>query len=167
VSRIACRSPGAALSTRGEAVICAVPAGSWGARRPSMADYVTLTGAASALIEIDQAVRVRRDEVFELRVGARAEVLCWGAMPSGMLYGIPCSCAGSANSTRALPRASEPNGPSHSGAPSRHCVTALERTDLNTVPPDCLNHEQIIGTGDLDAQSEWGEGRWIKAKDPF
>ncbi len=32
-----------------------------------------------------QAVRIRRDEPFELRTGAGAEVLCWGVMPSGML----------------------------------------------------------------------------------
>jgi hypothetical protein len=38
-----------------------------------------------APVEIRQAVRVRRDEPFELRNGARAELLCWGVMPSGML----------------------------------------------------------------------------------
>jgi hypothetical protein len=40
------------------------------------------TGAS---VEIRQAVRIRRDEPFELRTGAPAEVLCWGVMPSGML----------------------------------------------------------------------------------
>ena len=37
-----------------------------------------------ALIENRQAIRVPR-EGLELRMGARAEVLCWGVMPSGML----------------------------------------------------------------------------------
>jgi len=34
---------------------------------------------------IKQAVRVARDQPFELNVGARASVVCWGVMPSGML----------------------------------------------------------------------------------
>jgi hypothetical protein len=36
-------------------------------------------------VEIRQALRIRRDEPFDLRIGARAEILCWGVMPSGML----------------------------------------------------------------------------------
>ena len=36
-------------------------------------------------MEIRQAVRIARDQPFELRVGARASVVCWGVMPSGML----------------------------------------------------------------------------------
>jgi hypothetical protein len=35
--------------------------------------------------EIRQAVRIARDQPFELQVGARASVVCWGVMPSGML----------------------------------------------------------------------------------
>ena len=35
--------------------------------------------------EIRQAVRIRRDEPFSLSVGQRAELVCWGVMPSGML----------------------------------------------------------------------------------
>jgi hypothetical protein len=38
------------------------------------------TGAA---IAVAQAVRIRRDGPFELRVGEQAEVICWGVMPSG------------------------------------------------------------------------------------
>jgi hypothetical protein len=37
------------------------------------------------LVEIRQALRIRRDEPFDLRIGARAEIICWGVMPSGML----------------------------------------------------------------------------------
>ena len=36
-------------------------------------------------IQIRQAVRIRRDEPFTLQQGQRAELVCWGAMPSGML----------------------------------------------------------------------------------
>src|SRR5215831_499726 len=37
------------------------------------------------VIEIRQAVRIRRDEPFALRAGDRAELVCWGVMPSRML----------------------------------------------------------------------------------
>jgi hypothetical protein len=37
------------------------------------------------LVEIRQALRIRRDEPFSLREGERAELVCWGVMPSGML----------------------------------------------------------------------------------
>ena len=37
------------------------------------------------LVEIRQAIRVRRDKSFSLNAGKRAELVCWGAMPSGML----------------------------------------------------------------------------------
>src|SRR5262249_18286024 len=37
------------------------------------------------LVEIRQAIRIRRDEQFSLRAGARAELVCWGVMPSGIL----------------------------------------------------------------------------------
>ena len=34
---------------------------------------------------IKQAVRLARQEPFELNVGARASLVCWGVMPSRML----------------------------------------------------------------------------------
>jgi hypothetical protein len=37
------------------------------------------------LVEIRQAVRIRREEPFTLHGGQRAELVCWGVMPSGML----------------------------------------------------------------------------------
>ena len=37
------------------------------------------------LIQIRQAIRIPHDEPFSLWVGERAELVCWGAMPSGML----------------------------------------------------------------------------------
>jgi hypothetical protein len=36
-------------------------------------------------VQIKQAVRVPREPAFKLNVGARAEILSWGVMPSGML----------------------------------------------------------------------------------
>jgi hypothetical protein len=36
-------------------------------------------------IAIRQAVRIARQQPFELEVGARASVVCWGVMPSWML----------------------------------------------------------------------------------
>jgi hypothetical protein len=36
-------------------------------------------------VAIRQAVRIARQQPFDLRVGARASVVCWGVMPSGML----------------------------------------------------------------------------------
>ena len=40
------------------------------------------TGAA---VEIRQAVRVPRDRPFDLKIGERLELVCWGVMPSGLL----------------------------------------------------------------------------------
>jgi hypothetical protein len=37
------------------------------------------------LVEIRQAVRIPRDEAFTLQPRDRAELVCWGVMPSGML----------------------------------------------------------------------------------
>jgi ATP-dependent DNA ligase len=37
------------------------------------------------VIQIRQAIRIRRDEPFTLSAGERAELVCWGVMPSGML----------------------------------------------------------------------------------
>jgi hypothetical protein len=36
-------------------------------------------------IEIRQAVRVPRDRPFDVRLGARLALVCWGVMPSGLL----------------------------------------------------------------------------------
>ena len=36
-------------------------------------------------VEIRQAVRIARQQAFELRVDKPASVVCWGVMPSGML----------------------------------------------------------------------------------
>jgi hypothetical protein len=36
-------------------------------------------------VAIRQAVRVPRGEPFEVKIGQRVEVVCWGVMPSGML----------------------------------------------------------------------------------
>jgi hypothetical protein len=61
----------------------AIPWGDWGLAVMLELRYVhPRTGDA---VEIRQAVRIRRDEPFELRTGARAELLCWGVMPTGML----------------------------------------------------------------------------------
>jgi len=37
------------------------------------------------LTHIRQAVRIARDQPFELTFGRQAELVCWGVMPSGML----------------------------------------------------------------------------------
>jgi hypothetical protein len=44
-------------------------------------------------VKIRQAVRIARLQPFELKVGARASVVCWGVMPSGILR-HPCFSAG-------------------------------------------------------------------------
>jgi hypothetical protein len=36
-------------------------------------------------VEIRQAVRVPRDLHFDLQIGERAALVCWGVMPSGIL----------------------------------------------------------------------------------
>ena len=36
-------------------------------------------------VEIRQAVRVPRDLPFDLKIGERVTLVCWGVMPSGML----------------------------------------------------------------------------------
>ena len=36
-------------------------------------------------VEIRQAVRVPRGEPLDVKIGQRAEIVCWGVMPSGML----------------------------------------------------------------------------------
>jgi hypothetical protein len=37
------------------------------------------------LTRVRQAVRITRQQPYDLQVGARASVVCWGVMPSGML----------------------------------------------------------------------------------
>jgi hypothetical protein len=36
-------------------------------------------------VRIRQAVRIARDQPFELTIGRQAGLVCWGVMPSGML----------------------------------------------------------------------------------
>jgi hypothetical protein len=36
-------------------------------------------------VETRQAVRVPRDLAFDLRIGERRELVCWGVMPAGLL----------------------------------------------------------------------------------
>ena len=57
-------------------------------------------------MEIRQRVRVRRDvEAFALPVGQRAELVCWGVMPSGMLRHPPvCPVVRSVSRPRTRPR---------------------------------------------------------------
>ena len=43
------------------------------------------SGSTGADVEIRQAVRVPRDLAFDLAIGERVNLLCWGVMPSGML----------------------------------------------------------------------------------
>ena len=50
-----------------------------------MLDIVYKHPRDGKLIQIRQAARIRRDDPFNLCVGERAELLCWGVMPSGML----------------------------------------------------------------------------------
>ena len=50
--------------------------------RPCCSHSATLTRAD---VEIRQAVRVPRDLPFDVRIGERHEMVCWGVMPSGML----------------------------------------------------------------------------------
>ena len=60
-----------------------VPWGDWGvASWMHLAYHHPRNGT---LVQNRQAVRVPRGDGFELRVGARAELVCWGVMPSGML----------------------------------------------------------------------------------
>jgi len=57
--------------------------GDWGLA--VMLDIAYKHPRGGKLIEIHQAVRIRRDEPFILRASERAELVCWGVMPSGML----------------------------------------------------------------------------------
>ena len=61
-----------------------IPWGDWG--RAVMLEVSYAHPRQDTPITIHQAVRVRRQpNEFELRVGRRAELVCWGVMPSGML----------------------------------------------------------------------------------
>ena len=50
-----------------------------------MLDFVYKHPRGEKVIRISQAVRIQRDEPFILYEGERAELVCWGVMPSGML----------------------------------------------------------------------------------
>ena len=85
------RSP-AWLKVKNKVTLEAVVAGgsgelvAWGDR--GVAAHLELTyrhPRTGAQVAIEQAVRVPRGEDFSLRVGRRAELVCWGVMPSGML----------------------------------------------------------------------------------
>jgi hypothetical protein len=57
--------------------------GDWGAAVMLELEYAhPRTGER---IAIRQAVRIARQQPFELRMGARVSLVCWGVMPSGML----------------------------------------------------------------------------------
>ena len=43
------------------------------------------------LTRIRQAVRIARQQPYDLQVGARASAVCWGVTPSGMLRHPPFS----------------------------------------------------------------------------
>ncbi len=47
--------------------------------------WVVLAPAHRQSVEIRQGLRIQHDKLFELRSCARAEVRCWGEMPSEML----------------------------------------------------------------------------------
>ena len=57
-------------------------AGDWG--EAVMLAFRYTHPRAGADVEVRQAVRVPRDLPFDLTIGARLELVCWGAMPSGM-----------------------------------------------------------------------------------
>ena len=60
-----------------------IPWGDWGEAVMLELRYThPRTGTAT---EIGQAVRIPRGQPFELEIGQRAKVVCWGVMPSGML----------------------------------------------------------------------------------
>jgi ATP-dependent DNA ligase len=61
----------------------AIPWGDWGLAVMVELRYTHPRSAAA--IDIRQAVRIPRDRRFDLRIGAPAELVCWGVMPSGML----------------------------------------------------------------------------------
>src|SRR5262245_48182314 len=57
--------------------------GDWGEAVMLEISYVHPRSGETA--HIRQAVRVVHGQPFELTIGARAELVCWGVMPSGML----------------------------------------------------------------------------------
>jgi hypothetical protein len=57
--------------------------GDWGLA--VMIDIAYTNPRDGKLVEIRQAVRIRRDEPFTVHARQRAELVCWGVMPSGML----------------------------------------------------------------------------------
>ena len=57
--------------------------GDWG--EAVMLEFRYTHPRTGAEVEIRQAVRARRDLPFDLRIGERMALVCWGVMPSGML----------------------------------------------------------------------------------
>ena len=70
-----------------ELVVAALRSGSRGATgaRRSYSSWPTHTRARAERAQIRQAVRSARHEPLELRTRKRAQLVCWGVMPSGML----------------------------------------------------------------------------------
>ena len=59
-----------------------IPWGDWVA---VMLDLAYTHPQDGKVVEIRQAIRIRRDETFTLHVAEGTELVCWGVMPSGML----------------------------------------------------------------------------------
>ena len=57
--------------------------GDWG--EAVMLELVYKHPRTGKTTQIRQAVRIARQQPFELKVGSSAAVVCWGVMPSGML----------------------------------------------------------------------------------
>ena len=57
--------------------------GDWG--EAVMLEFRYTHPRTGADVEIRQALRVPRDLPFNLRIGERVALVCWGVMPSGML----------------------------------------------------------------------------------
>jgi hypothetical protein len=57
--------------------------GTWGEAVDLEMEYMHPRTAQRTAIR--QAVRIARQQPFGLKVGARASVVCWGIMPSGLL----------------------------------------------------------------------------------
>src|SRR5262245_38174220 len=60
-----------------------ITCGDWGLA--VMLDLAYTHPRDGKLIQIPQAIRIPRDEPFTLHAGERAELVCRGVMPSGML----------------------------------------------------------------------------------
>jgi hypothetical protein len=60
-----------------------IPWGDWGLA--VMLEIAYQHPRNGKLVEIRQAIRIRRDEPLTFHQRERAELICWGVMPSGML----------------------------------------------------------------------------------